>query len=314
MRKTPLAELLVERGLFESIDEARRWVMAGKVLVNDHRLDKPGMLVPRDVALHIRGRSRYASRAGYKLEAALEYFAANVTGQVALDCGASTGGFTDCLLQHGATLVYAVEVGHGQLTGRLRADARARNLERTNLSDLTSTMLDPAPTLITLDLSYLSLTEALPIAAALLAPQGQILALVKPLFEIESPEARRTGHIDDPALLIEALQRVLEAGISCGLTVQGLTKLALQPRHGVHEFFASFVRSSGKGAWHYDEQVLFGIMEGQGIGRIEAVLNGPISTEPLFWSREQPHRWLGGLLSYHRDKQDTPHCDPLLTA
>ncbi|GAC1315215.1 MAG: TlyA family rRNA (cytidine-2'-O)-methyltransferase [Ktedonobacteraceae bacterium] len=269
MRKTSLAALLVERGLFESIDEARRWVMAGKVLVNDRCLDKPGMLVPRDVALHIRGRSRYASRAGYKLEAALEYFAVDVSGQVALDCGASTGGFTDCLLQHGAALVYAAEVGHGQLTGRLRVEARVRNLERTNLSDLTPAMLDPAPTLITLDLSYLSLTEALPIAAALLAPQGQILTLVKPLFEVESPKARRSGYIDDPALLVKALQRVLEAGISCGLTVQGLTKLALQPRHGVHEFFASFVRSPGKGAWHYDEQTLLGIIERQGIGRIE---------------------------------------------
>ena len=139
MRKCPLAALLVERGIFESADEALRWVMAGQVLVNDQRIDKPGLLVPCDATLRVRGRQRYASRGGYKLEAALEHFAVNVAGCVALDCGASTGGFTDCLLQHGAALVYAVEVGYGQLVGRLRADPRVRNLERTNLSDLIST-------------------------------------------------------------------------------------------------------------------------------------------------------------------------------
>ncbi len=127
-QKVPLAALLVEQGCFACLDEARRWIMAGKVLVNDHRLDKPGMLVPHDVIIRVLGRSRYASRAGYKLEAALEHFAVDVVGQVALDCGASTGGFTDCLLQHGAALVYDVDVGHGQLIGRLRQDYRVRNL------------------------------------------------------------------------------------------------------------------------------------------------------------------------------------------
>jgi 23S rRNA (cytidine1920-2'-O)/16S rRNA (cytidine1409-2'-O)-methyltransferase len=268
-RKAPLAALLVERGLFESLDQAQRWVMAGKVLVNDRRFDKPGMLVPRDAALRIQARPRYASRAGYKLEAALQHFAVDAGGQVALDCGASTGGFTDCLLQHGAAQVYAVEVGYGQLLGRLRVDARVRNLERTNLSDLASMALDPPPTLITLDLSYLSLTKALPIAAALLASQGHILALVKPLFEVESREMRRTGTIDDPAQLIGALQRVLETGAACGLTAQGLEKLALQPRHGVYEFFVSFIRSPNAPAWSYNQQTLHSIVEGQGIGPAE---------------------------------------------
>ncbi len=264
--KVPLATLLVERGLFESHNEARRWVMAGNVLVNNRRLDKPGMPIPHDAILRILRMSRYASRGGYKLEAALEYFAVEVAGRLTLDCGASTGGFTDCLLQHGAALVYAVEVGYGQLTGRLRLDPRVQNLERTNLSDLTVDMLTPAPTLVTLDLSYLSLTRALPAATALLASKGQILALVKPLFGVESSEARRTGHINDPALLVAALRRVVKAGIGSGLTVQGVTKLALQPRHGVHEFFVSFILSPGTLPWHYDEQTLLAIVEGQGIG------------------------------------------------
>jgi 23S rRNA (cytidine1920-2'-O)/16S rRNA (cytidine1409-2'-O)-methyltransferase len=268
-RQLPLATLLVERGLFVHIEEARRYAMAGKVLVNNQRLDKPGMLVPRDAHVHVRGRSRYASRAGYKLEAALDAFASNAAGQVALDCGASTGGFTDCLLQRGATLVYAVDVGYGQLLGRLRVDPRVRNFERTNLSDLTSDMLLPPPTLITLDLSYLSLTKALPVATALLAPEGQILVLVKPLFEVGSADARRTGHIDNATLLVEALQQVSEAGRTCGLSTQGIVKLALKPRHGVHEFFASFARRPGVLDWQYDEHTLLDIIQGPGVGKVQ---------------------------------------------
>lgn len=266
-RKVPLAVLLVERGFFPCLAEAQRWVMAGKVLVNGACLDKPGMPVARDAALRIRGRSRYASRAGYKLEAALEHFALDITRRVALDCGASTGGFTDCLLQHGASLVYAVDAGHGQLVGRLRLDPCVRNLERTNLGNLALSMLNPPPTLLTLDLSYLSLTKALPLAANLLACEGQILALIKPLFEVESAYARRSGYIDDPLLLVGALQHVLEAATACDLEVQGLAKLALQPRHGIHEFFASFVRRSGIMSRRYDEQELLAIIDGQGIGR-----------------------------------------------
>lgn len=264
-RKLPLAALLVEQGFFEQIDEARRWIMAGKVLVNNQLLDKPGMLVARGAQVRVRGRTRYASRGGYKLEAALAHFAVEVAGQVALDCGACTGGFTDCLLQHGAALVYAVEVGHGQLIERLRADTRVRSMERTNLSDLTPAMLDPAPTLITLDLSYLSLTRALPIVAPLLAPEGNILALVKPLFEVENSEARRTGRIEEPALLVEALQHVLKAGNACGLSAQGIVKLALQPRHGVHEYVALFTGRADSPPWRYDAPTLLTIVEGPGV-------------------------------------------------
>ena len=268
-RKCQLDALLAERGIFESAKEARPWIMTGQVLVNEQLIDKPGMLVPRDAVLRIRGRHRYVSRGGYKLEAAIERFRVNVAGRVALDCGASTGGFTDCLLQHGARLVYAVEVGYGQLVGSLRADARVRNLERTNLSGLVSSDLDPPPSLVTLDLSYLSLTKALPIAAALVEPEGYVLALLKPLFEVESPEARRSGQIDDPALLVTALCRVLEAGTGTGLVPLGAAKLALKPRHGVTEFFICFVRSTNQAYWQYDEGTLLEIVEGVGIGRGE---------------------------------------------
>ncbi len=268
-RKCQLDALLAERGIFESAKEARPWIMTGQVLVNEQLIDKPGMLVARDAVLRVRGRHRYVSRGGYKLEAAIERFRVNVAGCVALDCGASTGGFTDCLLQHGARLVYAVEVGYGQLVGSLRADARVRNLERTNLSDLVSSDLDLPPSLVTLDLSYLSLTKALPVAAALVEPEGYVLALLKPLFEVESPEARRSGQIDDPALLVMALRRVLEAGTGTGLVPLGAAKLALKPRHGVTEFFVCFVRSTKQAYWQYEEGTLLEIVEGAGIGRVE---------------------------------------------
>jgi 23S rRNA (cytidine1920-2'-O)/16S rRNA (cytidine1409-2'-O)-methyltransferase len=268
-RKLPLSALLVQQGLFDTSDEARRWIMAGQVLVNEQRVDKPGTLISPDATLRVLGRRRYASRGGYKLEAALEYFRMDVTGQTVLDCGASTGGFTDCLLQHGAALVYAVEAGYGQLVGRLRADPRVRNLERTNLGDPVLLTLAPSPTLITLDLSYLSLTKALPLAIQLLAPTGHILALLKPLFEVESAEARRTGQIDDPALLITALRRVIDAGISAGLQPQGAAKLALPPRHGVTEFFVYFTRGQERAPWCYDDTMLATIVRDYGIGDVE---------------------------------------------
>lgn len=267
VRKLPLATLLVERGCFASLDEARRQVMAGKVLVNERLLDKPGMPIAVDATIRIIDRSRYASRAGYKLEAALDCFDVDVAGQIALDCGASTGGFTDCLLQHGAALVYAVDAGYGQLLGRLRLDPRVRNLERANLSVLIAATLNPLPTLITLDLSYLSLTRALPVATALLAPQGQILALMKPLFEVESSQARRTGRINDPMLLVKALQQVIEAGLACGLTYRGAIKVALRPRRGVHEFFVSFARSPDALSCCSDAETLLTVIEGPGEGR-----------------------------------------------
>lgn len=241
--------------------------MAGQVLVNDQRFDKPGMRVPRDAAIRVRGRRRYVSRGGYKLEAALAHFGVNVAGRVALDCGASTGGFTDCLLQHGARQVYAVEAGHGQLAGSLQADPRVRNLERTNLGDPALAALDPSPSLITLDLSYLSLAQALPLAAGILAPEGEVLALVKPLFEVESAEARRTGRVEDAALLVAVLRRVMDAGAQAGLAPLGVVKLALRPRHGVAEYVAHVARGGSRSAMVLSDADLLGVVASSGVGR-----------------------------------------------
>jgi 23S rRNA (cytidine1920-2'-O)/16S rRNA (cytidine1409-2'-O)-methyltransferase len=261
--------LLVERGIFDTEDEARRWVMAGQVLVNGQLMDKPGMPVLGDALVRVRGRHRYASRGGLKLEAALDHFALSVAGRVALDSGASTGGFTECLVQQGAALVYAVEAGYGQLLGRLRAHPKVQNLERTNLGAPLLLALNPRPSLITLDLSYLSLIQAIPIAARILAPAGDMLALFKPLFEVDSAEARRSGQVDDPALLVTALRQVLAAGAAAGLAPLGAAKLALRPRHGVEEFFLHFARGSAQSPWRYDDAVLAQIVAMPGIGPAE---------------------------------------------
>lgn len=265
-QRRPLAALLQERGLFASAEEARRWVLAGQVLVDGQRVDKPGTSVPATAALHVRGRQRFASRGGYKLAAALDHFGVPVDGRVALDCGASAGGFTDCLLQRGARFVYAVEVGYGQLIGRLAADARVRNLERTNLGSLAAESLDPLPDLITLDLSYLSLTRALPLAAPLLAPDGEVLALFKPLFEVADHTARRTGRVADPTLIVAALQAALVAGLDAGLQPRGVAKLALRPRHGVAEYVLHLATQPASAEGTLDAATLAAIVAGTGVG------------------------------------------------
>jgi len=186
-----------------------------------------------------------------------------------LDSGASTGGFTDCLVQRGATRVYAVDVGYGQLAGSLRINPRVYTLERTNLGDVDTSALDPKPTLITLDLSYLSLTAALPLAARLLAAPGEVLTLFKPRFVVDDPEARRTGRVSDPGMLVGALRRVLESGQRAGLVPRGLTKLALRPRHGVLEFFLHFTNEPGYVPLSYDDAALASVVAAPGIGSAE---------------------------------------------
>lgn len=267
--KRPLAAYLVAAEHFASEDEAGRWIMAGQVLVNGQRVDKPGAMIPAGARIEVRGRRRYASRGGYKLAAALDHFAVPVAGRVALDCGASTGGFTDCLLQRGASLVYAIDAGYGQLAGRLRADPHVHTLERTNLGDLSPGMLTPRPQLITLDLSYLSLTLALPQAAPLLAPAGDILALFKPLFEVEDAEAGRTGRVNDQALIVAALRRVLDAGAASRLAPLGAVKLALQPRHGIFEFMLHLTNGPECPPWRYGDNSLAQVAESRGIGAAE---------------------------------------------
>lgn len=237
-RTVRLADLLVERGLFADAETASRWVMAGKVLVDEQRVDKPGAAVPAEGAIRIKGKEiPFASRGGVKLAGALDAFGLPVGGRVALDAGASTGGFTDCLLQRGARRVYAVDVGYGQLKGALRADARVVNLERTNIADLRAEALQPRPDLATVDLSYLSLKQAIPTLLPLLQPPGDLVCLVKPLFEVEEAKARRTGRIDDPAAYQRILSGLVAWAEASGLAVLGVTHSPVRGSGGTVEFF-----------------------------------------------------------------------------
>ena len=236
-KKVPLYQLLVSQGLCANEKDARSWIMAGKVIVNNQRIDKAGTPVPSASDIRLKGAGKYVGKGGYKLEGALSDFSVDVSGKVALDAGAAAGGFTDCLLQNGAARVYAVDAGFGALSGKLRNDHRVINLERTNISDLSPGDFDPRPAVATVDLSYLSLRKAVPVIARLLSSQGELICLVKPLFEVSDATARRTGIIAEPADYSEMLRALLDYVRSTGLYVYGLTHSHIPGGKGTLEFF-----------------------------------------------------------------------------
>lgn len=241
--KTKLVSLLVRQGYFPSEEVAASWVMAGQVYANNHRIDKPGALCLDDSVIQIRGyEKKFVSRGGYKLEYALQSFHVSVEGRVALDCGASTGGFTDCLLQHGCSRVFAVDVGYGQLAGKLRIDPRVVNLERTNLSSIRDSTLSPPPNLATLDLSYMSLTKAIPVVSEYLTPEADLICLVKPLFETGNADSRRTGIIAEKSEYRDSLLRVINAGICSNWTLGGAILSSIKGTNGTTEFLVHFSR------------------------------------------------------------------------
>jgi 23S rRNA (cytidine1920-2'-O)/16S rRNA (cytidine1409-2'-O)-methyltransferase len=230
--------LLVERGLVASRERARRLVMAGAVLVGDRPVTKPGTEVPDDAAVRLRGEdSPYVSRGGEKLAGALDAFGIDVGGLVALDVGASTGGFTDCLLQRGVRRVIALDVGYGQLAWKLRQDPRVVVMERTNARLLTADMLPEAPDLAVIDVSFISLATVLPPVAAVVKPGGTAMALVKPQFEVGRGRVGKGGVVRDPALRAEAVRSVRETAERLGLAVRGEAESVLRGPKGNREVF-----------------------------------------------------------------------------
>jgi 23S rRNA (cytidine1920-2'-O)/16S rRNA (cytidine1409-2'-O)-methyltransferase len=238
-RRERLDLLLVERGLAPSRERARALIMAGQVLVNGRPVDKAGTMVARDAVCELAPRPdelRYVSRGGLKLEKALDAFGLDPAGCVCLDVGASTGGFTDVLLSRGAGRVYAVDVGHGQLAWRLRTDARVVVMDRTNIRYLNS--LPESPDCAVIDVSFISLRLVLPPVAALLAPGGWIVALIKPQFEAGRQEASRGGGvISDPLVHQRVLQEILSFASELGtLAPRGLILSPIVGRDGNHEY------------------------------------------------------------------------------
>jgi 23S rRNA (cytidine1920-2'-O)/16S rRNA (cytidine1409-2'-O)-methyltransferase len=193
--------MLTVKGLAKSRQRARALIMAGKVWVNDQRVDKPGFLVSIGDALELKGEDiPYASRGGLKLEAALNNFKLNVIGSVCMDVGASSGGFTDCLLQHGALRVYAVDVGYGQLAWKLRQDPRVIVIERTNVRHMPADAIPDSVDLVTIDVSFISLKIVVPAVTRFMKPDASILALIKPQFEVGKGQVGKGGVVKDPEL------------------------------------------------------------------------------------------------------------------
>ncbi len=232
--KERLDVLLVERKLTESQTQAQRLIRAGEVRVAGQVSDKPGTRVLTDVEITVQVRPPFVSRGGEKLEAALARIELDVAGGVAADVGASTGGFTDCLLKRGACRVYAIDVGYGQLAWRLRNDPRIVVMERTNARHLESL---PEPVdLVSVDVSFISLELILPMAVRWLQPNGQVVALIKPQFEAGRREVRKGGVVRDPAVHRRVLERVLDIAAELDLELGGLMPSPLRGPAGNVEF------------------------------------------------------------------------------
>ena len=235
--------LLVERGLAPNRERAQRLILAGDVLVDDRPVTKAGTAVASDAALRLRSEpAPYASRGGEKLAGALAAFELDVAGLVALDVGASTGGFTDCLLRAGASRVIALDVGYGQLAWSLRSDPRVVVLERTNARALDVGVLPEPPALAVVDVSFISLGLVLPPVAAVLAPGARIVALVKPQFEVGRGQVGKGGVVRDPALRASAVAGVRAVAEGLGLEVAGEAPSVLPGPKGNQEVFLLLVR------------------------------------------------------------------------
>ena len=236
-KKERLDVLLLRRGLVESRERGQRLIMSGDVLVNDVPIDKASTKVPEDAELRVRGeRLPYVSRGGLKLAEALARFPVEFNGAVVCDLGASTGGFVDCALQHGAARVYAVDVGYGQLAWSLRQDERVVNMEKTNARYLTAADFPERVAWVTTDVSFISLTKILPAAYALLAPEGQMIALIKPQFEAGRAHIGKNGVVRDPAVHRRVICEVMAFAETLGFQSAGLVPSPVRGPKGNVEY------------------------------------------------------------------------------
>ena len=237
MKKVRLDQLVFERGFTESRERAKTTVMSGLVYVNGQKADKPGMPVDPEAKLEVRGDALpFVSRGGYKLDKALKVFPVDPAGEVCIDCGASTGGFTDVLLQHGAAKVYSVDVGYGQLAWKLRSDERVVNLERTNLRYITREQIPEELDLAVMDVSFISIRLVLPAVKELLKPGADYICLIKPQFEAGREEVGKKGVVRDPAVHEEVVRGILEFAPTIGFSVLGLDYSPIRGPEGNIEY------------------------------------------------------------------------------
>lgn len=242
--KKRLDVLLTERGLQESRQRAQAVIMSGEVFVNGQRVDKPGTAVAEDAQIEVRGGTlAYVSRGGLKLEKAMAAFPIDLNGAVCADIGASTGGFTDCMLQNGAEKVYAVDVGYGQLAWSLRTDERVVNMERTNIRNVTPDMLEEPIEFFSVDVSFISLHHIFPVAQAITTPDAMGVCLVKPQFEAGREKVGKNGVVRDPATHREVLHNAMGYAAANGFKVCGLDFSPVKGPEGNIEYLM-FVQKS----------------------------------------------------------------------
>ena len=247
MKRERIDKLLVERGLVESRAKAQAMVMAGVVLVDDQRINKPSELIHPNAQVRIKGSddptSRYVGRGGLKLEAALREFAIDVNGLSCLDVGASTGGFTDCLLQHGARNVVALDVGHNQMDWRLRTDARVEVREGVNARHLRPDDFEARFDLVVMDVSFISATKILPAIVPLLIDSGRLIVLIKPQFEVGRGEVGKGGIVRDPEKHSRVTEEVNQAANELGLRVRKVFESPIRGAEGNVEFLALYEKT-----------------------------------------------------------------------
>ena len=243
-KKLRLDQLLVGKGLFDSREQARRAIMAGDVMVGTRIAAKPSELLEEQAAITVKPTRRYVGRGALKLEAALDHFNIDVKRKAALDIGASTGGFTDCMLQRGAKKVYAVDVGYGQLDWKLRNDPRVIVLEKVNARSLSREHIPELIDLCVIDVSFISLTLILSNAFDLITPTGVILALIKPQFELQRSDVGKGGIVRDQGLHQKAQDKIVTFVMRLGHEVTGIVPSAITGTDGNQEFFACMRKRS----------------------------------------------------------------------
>ncbi len=242
-RKLRLDRLLVSRGLVASRERGQALILAGQVLVNEQKQSKAGALVPAGAAIRILGDDLpYVSRGGVKLAAALEGFAVAVQKRICLDVGASTGGFTDCLLQKGAQKVYAVDVGYGQLAWKLRQDPRVVVIERANIRSLSPAQVPDPIDLVVIDVSFISLEKVIPALLPFLRPGTELIALIKPQFEVGRGQVGKGGIVRDAEVRRAVVERVVTVVRDLGFTVRGVIPSPITGQDGNVEFLLSAER------------------------------------------------------------------------
>jgi len=245
IEKVPLDKLLVARGFAFTIAEAQARIMAGSVIVDDHTVDKPKTLISPAAQIRLKHPPKqYASRGGIKLQKALATFNISVADKTVLDVGASTGGFTDCLLQHGARLVYAIDVGYGQLAWKLRNDTRVVVLERVHMGALSQQDIPAPADLAVIDVSFTSLKKIWPPVIALIKPRGELLSLVKPQFEARKDEVAPGGVVRSIKTFQEVMQSLIIVARDLSLHIVGIVESPLRGQKGNREFFLYAIKQA----------------------------------------------------------------------